>query len=131
MSNVGGSKAPLQNAANAFISPETALTFPVASGGISLAWQLSAKLYPPLGQNAWVPVILAIIVGVLLFFASEQRGTTKAAKIGLLLAAFFNTVTLAAAAIGVSAATNVATPAVSTATIPSAANVVPAPVNKP
>src|SRR5262245_52624287 len=107
--------APLQNSANAFVSPETALTFPVASGGISLTWQLSAKLHPSLGQTAWIPVILALIVGVLLYVASDQRGTTKAAKVSLLLAAFFNTVTLAAAAIGVSAATNVAVPAVTTA----------------
>src|SRR4051794_28435294 len=86
--------------ANNFVSPETALSFPVASGAITAAWKISGLLWTPLGASVWVPVIMSAIVGLAFYLVSDVKGRTWRQRIPILVAAVFNTLTLAAAVLG-------------------------------
>ncbi|MFL5805908.1 MAG: hypothetical protein ACJ8CR_29740 [Roseiflexaceae bacterium] len=89
--------------ANAFLSRQSALAFPVTSGAITLTWQLSGLLYAPLGTTVWVPFVLAVLVGIAYYFMSNRTSDNWPDRINLILVTFFNTVTVAAAAVGLSA----------------------------
>ncbi|MCY2962803.1 MAG: hypothetical protein NT069_03980 [Planctomycetota bacterium] len=95
---------PAQGVANNFVSPQTALSLPVASGAITLTWQIAARLVPNYGTSAWVPVCLSMIVGILFFCSSDPVQGTFRDKAMLYLSAFFNTVFLAASVLGLSTA---------------------------
>jgi hypothetical protein len=99
-----GAHPPQPGAANNFVSPQTALSFPVASGAITATWQITSKLHEPLGKTAWFPVLLACVIGIAFYVVSDQKGSSWRDRIPVLLAAFFNAVTLAAAALGLSQA---------------------------
>ena len=90
--------------ANTFVSPRAALSLPVASGAITMAWRISGALWAPLGQALWFPVVLSAVVGFAFYMASDPIQGKWRDKIPSILAAFFNTVTLAASVLGFSAA---------------------------
>ena len=90
--------------ANAFVSPQTAISLPVASGAITMAWWISGTLWTPLGQSPWFPVVLSACVGLAFYVTSDPIQGGWRGKIPSILAAFFNTVTLAASVLGFSAA---------------------------
>lgn len=95
---------PQGGVANSFTNPQTALSLPVAASAITMTWKISGVLWAPLGQTPWIPVILSAFVGMAFYFTSDARGTTWRDKIPFILAAFFNTVTLAASVLGLSGA---------------------------
>jgi hypothetical protein len=90
--------------ANTFVSPQTALSLPVASGAITMAWRISGALWTPLGQGPWFPIGLSALVGIAFYMASDPIQGGWRDKIPSILAAFFNTVTLAASVLGLSSA---------------------------
>lgn len=90
--------------ANTFVSPRTAVSLPVASGAITMTWRTSGTLWAPLGQTPWLPVVLSALVGIAFYIASDPIHGKWRDKIPFILAAFFNTVTLAASVLGFSAA---------------------------
>ncbi|MBW7991287.1 MAG: hypothetical protein FVQ84_14915 [Planctomycetes bacterium] len=90
--------------ANTFVNPQTAISLPVASGAITMTWRISGTLYTPLGQTPWIPVVLSVLVGIAFYIASDPIHGKWRDKIPFILAAFFNTVTLAASVLGFSAA---------------------------
>jgi hypothetical protein len=111
-----------QGAANTFVSPQTALSFPVASGAITATWRIAAQLYSPLGQTAWVPVGMACLVGICFYLVSDKPRGSFRDRLPSILAAFFNTVTLAAAVLGLSQAIGSAPPLSGTGGVPSSSS---------
>jgi hypothetical protein len=90
------------SAANNFVDPHTALSFPAASGGITMAWKVAGRLDPSLfgPTQVWFPVLISAFVGLAFYFVSRRRETDIGNRLQVLVAAFFNTVTLAAAVLG-------------------------------
>jgi hypothetical protein len=93
-----------QSMSDIFVTPQTAYSFPAASGAITLAWKLIGQLHEPLGTNRWVPLIMALVVGVGFYIMSDRKGAALQERTGMILATLFNTITLAAAAVGISSA---------------------------
>jgi len=102
LSMASGDTTSQPGAANNFVSPQTALSFPVASGAITATWRIAAQLYAPLGKTAWVPVGMACAIGICFYLVSDKPRGSFRDRLPSILAAFFNTVTLAAAALGLS-----------------------------
>ena len=97
--------APPPGVANNFVDPSTAMSLPIASSVITTTWQISGKLFAPLGDNIMIPVILAVIFGVALYAVSDSRGSTKKEKIPAVFTAFANTAILIASIMGITSAT--------------------------
>src|ERR1700730_14102386 len=93
-----------QRVSNIFVTPQTAYSFPAASGAITLAWKLIGQLHEPLGTNKWVPLNMAVLVGIGFYIISDRKGATLQERTAGILATLFNTITLAAAALGISSA---------------------------
>lgn len=92
-----------QYSVSSFITPQSLVSFPVATGVVVIVWQL-AKLLLPFGSSSWVPVITSLAIGVLIFGASvsDERAkiSTRDVVIGVPIAVL-NSLMLAAAALGI------------------------------
>ena len=95
---------PATGIANNFVSPQTAVSLPVASGAITMTWKIAGTLSPGLQNEPWLPVLLSAMVGLAFYVVSDPQGSNWREKIPYFLSAFFNTVTLAASVLGLSAA---------------------------
>jgi hypothetical protein len=95
-----GIQPPPDSPANNFVNPQTALSFPVASGGIASAWAIAGQLHAPTGASPWFPVVLSCLVGFAFYYVSDKCGATPQERIPFIVAAFFNTVILAASVLG-------------------------------
>jgi hypothetical protein len=82
----------------------------VASGAITATWRIAAQLHAPLGQTAWIPVGMAVVVGICFYLVSDKPRGSIRDRLPYVLSAFFNSVTLAAAVLGLSQAIGGAPP---------------------
>lgn len=96
-----GLAAPPQASAPIFTTGQAVIAFPVASGLISVASQVLGKVFPSWGATAYVPFGLALLVGLLIYSQSAPSATTAMGKFRELVFALLNSVTLAAAALGI------------------------------
>lgn len=96
------STLPSPSVANNFVDPNTAMSLPIATSVISITGQIANRLIPSLGDTVWLPVMLCIGFGIVLYSASESRGEKWQEKAPALFTAFANTVLLIAAVLGIS-----------------------------
>lgn len=93
--------------ANVFVTPQTLVTFPVASAVVFGGWQLTIKLGWHIGSSGYaVPVTLAFLWGVYLFFLDMTDPGRKAKPtanecVTKLVVALVNALFLATSALGV------------------------------
>ena len=92
------------NAVGVFPTPQAAVTFPAASGLITVVWKVLGQVSEPLGNNKLVPLILALIVGMLIYAQSVTPGGTRKDKVIGFSFAFLNSISLAATALGINTA---------------------------
>lgn len=92
------------NAVGVFTSPQAVVTFPAASGLITVVWKVLGQVNASWGANKLVPLVLALIVGMLIYLQSATPGGEKKAKIVGFAFALLNSVTLAATALGINTA---------------------------
>jgi hypothetical protein len=87
-----------------FITPKSISTFPVASFIVTIIWLLAQKLFPAWGSSIWVPVLASLFVGVVVFLATtsdkEAKPQTPQEWFVSGAVAFFNSLYLAASALG-------------------------------
>ena len=70
-----------------FITPQTLVTFPGASMVVLIIWRTLGLAFPALETMNLVPIIAALIVGVLIYLVSlTPNMTTKEKAIGAFLA---------------------------------------------
>ena len=81
------------------------MTFPVASGIVTVVWKVLEKVFPSWGSSNLVPLVVSLLVGMLIYAMSDVPGTTKDRLISFAIA-ILNSFTLAAAALGVNSAVN-------------------------
>jgi hypothetical protein len=85
-----------------FTTAQSLVTFPGAVAAVTTIWKVIGTMYPAFGSaNKVVPVVLALIIGILIYLTSVSKGTTlkqKSAEVGI---AVINSFTIAAAALGI------------------------------
>jgi hypothetical protein len=86
-----------------FTTPQSLVTFPGAVAAVTTIWKVLGAVSPSLGeQNRTVPIVLALLVGGLIYLTSVTKGTTWREKLAGLAIAVVNSATIAAAALGIS-----------------------------
>jgi hypothetical protein len=89
-----------------FTAGQTVVTLPVASALISVVYQVLGKVFPDRRSKPWVPLVLGLLAGAAIYFQSAPKATTIAGKIAEAFFALLNSITLAAAALGIKDATS-------------------------
>lgn len=96
---------PAVSAQGAFITPQSFVTFPVASGLVTLAWALMRQLFT-WGSSTMVPAVTALLIGAAIFLVSvsdpDARPKAPAGWLVAVLVGLANTMMLLAAALGIS-----------------------------
>jgi len=96
-----------QQAVGAFITPQSLVTFPVASGLVALIWAVFRQLFP-WGASTAVPAVTALLLGVGIFLITVSEPQARPRGVAGWVVAIFiglaNTFVLLAAALGVSPA---------------------------
>jgi hypothetical protein len=103
--------APLAGApattVSAFLTPESLVTFPGASAAVLILWKVAGGLVPNWSGSRWVALVLALVIGLLVYLISNSDKTldhapaTFAQKLTTGAIALINSLFLYAAAVGI------------------------------
>ena len=94
-------QSPLQPT-GVFVTPQSLVTFPVASGAVTIIWKVLGQVNTAIGTSAIAALVISFVIGLFIFFAGlTQQGTTqdKVVQFGI---AVLNSFWLAASALGIS-----------------------------
>jgi hypothetical protein len=72
---------------------------------INVIWKVLGRVFPGWGVNVYVPFVLALLVGLLIYFQSAPAGSSNKDRLLGVIFALLNSMTLAATALGISEAT--------------------------
>jgi hypothetical protein len=74
----------------AFITPQSIVTFPVATLAVGLVWKSIGALVPDWAGNLWVPFFLSLAIGVFVYIVAvtepNSDQTTREKTIGAFVA---------------------------------------------
>jgi len=94
---------------SAFITRESLLSFPVATGVVKLVWWVTGQVADGAQNKKWVGLVIALAVGLLIYFISNSDPTLtltpQQKQIGIAIA-LINALVLFAAAAGIDTLTN-------------------------
>jgi hypothetical protein len=92
-----------------FNTPQSLVTFPVATAAITTIWRVLDKVDDSwndgirLGaESPWVPLVISLLIGTLIFLTTVSRSGSKIQKLVEAGVAIINSFTIAAAALGIS-----------------------------
>lgn len=88
-----------------FVTGQSVATFTAASALVSLVWKVLAVVHPAFSSEKLIPLGLALIVGMLIYWQSEVPSQDIKGRVIGFSFAFLNSFTLAAAALGIDSAT--------------------------
>jgi hypothetical protein len=88
----------------AFITPQTLVTFPGASTVVTVVWKLLGTAIPSWHDVKLVLFVIALIVGMLIYLLSDDKGNDVKSKVSSFIIALLNSFMLAAAALGIDVA---------------------------
>ncbi len=97
---------PIPQSVGIFVTGQSVATFTAASALISLVWKVLGLVYPVLSSNKEIPLVLALFVGMLIYWQSELPSQDRKSRIIGFSFALLNSFTLAAAALGIDSAAN-------------------------
>lgn len=105
LAGVTAAPPPAPEAVGAFVTPQSFVSFPVASGLVTLAWALCRQLFP-WGSSTVVPAVIALLIGAVIFLVTvseaDARPKTLASWVVAVVVGLFNSLVLLAAALGIS-----------------------------
>lgn len=85
-----------------FTTAQSLVTFSGATAAVTTIWKVLGKVYEPFGpKNTLVPVVLALIIGIIIYLLSVTKGTGMKDKLTGFVIAIINSFTIAAAALGI------------------------------
>jgi hypothetical protein len=85
-----------------FTSAQSLVTFPGAVAAVTTIWKVLGVMYPALGAtNKVVPVVLAVLIGTLIYLTSVTKGPGWRGQLSAFGIALVNSFTIAAAALGI------------------------------
>ena len=93
----------------AFITQQSLVTFPVATGVVKLLWLVAGQVSKGAEKEKWVGLVIALAVGLLIYLISNSDPTNaltpRQKQIGIAIA-LINAIVLFAAAAGIDALTD-------------------------
>jgi hypothetical protein len=93
-----------------FITPQSIVTFPVASFVVGLIWKVIGFLYAPLAGNNWLVLVISLLIAFLIWLIAisdpASTATARDKQIGFVIA-FINGVYLFGATVGITKVLNV------------------------
>ena len=85
-----------------FTTAQSLVTFSGATAAVTTIWKVLGRVHAPFGDhNVIVPVILALIIGIIIYLLSVTKGTGLRDKLTGFVIAIINSFTIAAAALGI------------------------------
>jgi hypothetical protein len=84
-----------------FVTKESILTFPIASGVVILIWNVINWLDSNIAQLKIVPVIISFVVGMFIYYISMDVNMDRKDKVAAFGIAVVNSFMLLASAIGI------------------------------
>lgn len=95
---------PVPSSQGVFVTPQSLVTFPVASLIVMAIWKVLSVVFPTWEASKVVPIVIAFIIGFFIYLISfSKQATTRAKFIGLGIA-IINSFLLAASALGIDTA---------------------------
>jgi hypothetical protein len=88
-----------------FVTSQSLLTFPAASFTVVVIWKVVARVFPGLEGFVALPLVIAFLVGGLIYYISITPKMSGREKVIALGVAFINCFILAASALGIEVAT--------------------------
>lgn len=99
-----GGDAPSQPSVGVISAQQSALTFAGAPAAVTLVCKVLGSVMPEWGASRWFPVVLSLLVGMLIYWQGTPPGGTLREKVTGFLFALINSFAIAAAALGLDAA---------------------------
>ena len=102
--HTGGTAVETSTEVPVFITPQSLTSFPAASALVTTVWGVTRKFFPTWGGSYIVLSVISLLVGAVIFTMSVSGSSQPKAFKGWFVAitiASFNTVLLAAAALGI------------------------------
>ncbi|HYP29655.1 MAG TPA: hypothetical protein VE262_23280 [Blastocatellia bacterium] len=84
-----------------FTTAQSLVTFSGAVAAVTTIWNVLGTVYTPLETAKWVPVVLALLIGLFIYMTSVTQDQTWKDKLSSLGVAVVNSFTIAAAALGI------------------------------
>ncbi len=87
-----------------FITPQSIVSFPLASGVVAGLWKLVQVFFPEFGASPWAVLIIAMAIGMLIYFISisdSRLRMTRRDKIIAFFIGLLNSLYLLMAALGI------------------------------
>ncbi len=101
---IAASQSP-PTAVGVFITPQSLVSFPVASALVAIIWALGQKLFGAGAQTPWVPLLIAVLLGAVIFISNVSAEDARPKSLGGWLVAvgiaILNSLLLAASALGI------------------------------
>jgi len=95
-------KAPATSGVGVFITPQSIMTFPVASGAVFATWKVFGTIFPAIATNKAFPLATSFLIGGVIFYGSLTPKMTNRDKAIGFLVALLNSVYLTASVFGIS-----------------------------
>ena len=95
--------APLQPT-GVFVTPQSLVTFPVASAAVTIIWKVLGQIDPRVATSALAVLVISFIIGLFIYFAGLTKQATTQEKVVQFGIAVLNSFWLAASALGISQA---------------------------
>lgn len=89
-----------------FITTQSLVTFPGASALVAIIWKVLGAVNQSWGENRLLVLIIALVVGIAIYYTSAKPGETRKDQITGLFIALFNSFFLAATALGIATVPN-------------------------
>jgi hypothetical protein len=104
LSPPGGGPAP-KDTIGVFLTPQSLVTFPVASATLVGMWKVLIAVFPGWGPSKLVPFVGAFVLGMFIYYISLPENPPGRLKIVGAGVAVLNSFFLAASALGIQTAT--------------------------
>lgn len=99
--STGSGTSPQPTSQGVFVTRESLLAFPVASGVVIVIWKVLQKVFPAWGASLLIPLAVAFLVGLFVYWISITEQTPPKEKKIALIVAIINSFFLAASALGI------------------------------
>jgi hypothetical protein len=98
---VNAAPSPGSDKVGIFTTPQSLVTFPVATAAVTTIWKVLGAVQPSWSDKKLVPLIVALVIGLLIYLVTVSQGTDFRQKLVEAGVAIINTFTIAAAALGI------------------------------
>lgn len=96
--------APPVQATGVFVTPQSLVTFPVASSAVTIIWQVLGQMDRRIAGSPIVALVISLVVGIFIYVITMTPQSTTQEKTAQFGIAVVNSFVLAASALGISQA---------------------------